>query len=308
MRKKIAVIVGVIAGAMVIGTSAFIGVGVIDSMKTMAAASEPPAVTLIDATPSTSDASKTEASAASVVSNLPSEMIAGLPEYTNVHDRDTYIRVQTWIKICMRETAGHSYQFDLAPEAGDVVGLVSTGFIPLPAGLDQHEQLSLYGEPDNLLPSYDWQAGGCYGEAIHKQGLLDDGGSTFSEAELAKITEVYNSMASPPEPAWGYAGATPGESVSRELFASIDASITSCMAENGIQYSHTDNLGDDGTASLREGAFAMKPIEGSSSETFFDDASIVLYGARQSADAPYDWTRGGCYGQAVHAAGIAGAQ
>ena len=308
MRRKIAVVVGAVAGAAILVSGAFIGIGVITSLQAMAAARQPVPTTVIG---SGEPADAADPSPAPVVSVLPPAMIAGLPEYTATHDRDTYIRVQTWITLCMRDQAGYSYGFDPAPESGDVTGFVSTTFVPVPPEFDQHEQISLYGEPGNLLPAYDWEKGGCYGQALHKAGLLDDGATAFTAAELTEIADLYDSMTDPPERPWGYDGETPGfqTPVSLDVFERIDAAITACMAENGIAYAHDQYLDDNGNASLLNGAYDIQPLEGDPSPTFYEvDSMVALYGPHTSADQPYDWTRGGCYGRAVHEAGIPGAE
>lgn len=299
MRRRLAAIVGVIAGVALMATAIFIGVGILDTRSSLQAAAAPVPQTTIGTALSNGAPTQT------VTSNLPAAMIAGLPGYRDEHDRDTYIHVQTWMKICMG-THGYSYQFDLAPQSGSVLGLVSTGFIPLPKGFDQGEQNALYGAPDNLLPDYDWQTGGCYGEAVHKAGLLDDGSDGFTPDELAKIAEIYDPMANPPEPLYGYAGVTPGFGVSFDpaVAASVDASIVACMSRNGIEYAHADNINPEGSALLNEGSFMARPISGDNTPTFFDDAFVVLYGVRVPADQPYDWQKGGCYGAAIHEAGI----
>ncbi|MBF4635620.1 hypothetical protein ITJ38_14500 [Agreia pratensis] len=299
MKRRLAAIIGITAGVTLIATTIFIGVGLLDTRSRAEAASTPAPQTTI------SPALSNETPAQSVVSNLPAAMIAGLPGYSDEHDRDTYVHIQTWMKICMN-THGYSYQFELAPQSGTVLGLVSTGFNPLPEGYDQGEQNALYGVPDNLLPDYDWQSGGCYGEAVHKAGILNDGSAGFTPDELAQITEVYDPMANPPEPTYGYAGVTPGFGASFDpaVAKTVDASITACMSRNGIDYTHTDNINPDGSALLNEGAFMARPISGENTPTFLDDAFVVLYGARVSADQPYDWQKGGCYGAAIHEAGI----
>jgi hypothetical protein len=304
MKRRIAAIIAAVAGVGLVATAVFIGAGVLDSRALLETASTPAPQTTI------ASALSEETPTEPVVSSLPAEMIAGLPGYDDEHDRDTYIRVQTWIKICMTAQYGHSYQFALAPESGTVLGLVSTRFIPMPEGFDQHEQNSLYGTPGNLLPDYDWKTGGCYGEAVHKAGLLDDDSSGFTDSELAEITELYNSMAYPPPPPYGYAGETPGfasgfDAVTGEA---IDASITSCMNEHGFDFDITDNVRPDGTVQFSEGAFGVNPISKNYYESQTDDAFIVLYGPHLSADQPYDWQTGGCYGAAIHEAGVPGAE
>lgn len=304
MKRRIAAIIAAIAGVGLVATAVFIGVGILDSRALLETASTPAPLTTI------ASALSEDAPTEPVVSSLPAEMIAGLPGYSDEHDRDTYIRVQTWIKICMTEQYGHSYQFALAPESGTVLGFVSTGFHPAPAGFDQHEQDSLYGPPDNLLPDYDWQTGGCYGEAVHKAGLLDGGATAFTESELAKITELYNSMAYPPEKPWGYAGETPGFTSGFDAVTgkAIEASIISCMNEEGFDFYITDNVRPDGSVQFSEGAFELNPTSKDYYESQTEDALVVLYGPRLSADQPYDWQTGGCYGAAIHDAGTPGAE
>ncbi|MFB2583754.1 hypothetical protein [Herbiconiux liukaitaii] len=302
MRKKIAVAACALAGVAVLVSGALIGAGMLTAASAQSQGAPVPVTVLDDGSVPVE-----EQTPSPVVSNLPAAMIAGLPEYSAEHDRETYIRVQTWIKICMGEQAGHSYSFEPAPAEGDVTGLVSTGFIPFPAEFDQHEQIALYGEADNLLPAYDWNRGGCYGEALHKAGLLDGGVSTFSESELARIADVYESMAYPPAETSGGRGA-PGDSVDATVFATIDAAITTCMAEHGIDHSHMPASNPDGSVSLRNGSFSWEPISGERTESFYDDALVTLFGQPQAVDAPYDWSEGGCYGEAIHEAGIAGAE
>lgn len=304
MKRRIAAIIAAVAGAGLVTTAAFIGVGVLDSHALLETASTPVPQTTISAAIAADNPSEP------VVSPLPADMISGLPGYDDEHDRDTYIRVQTWIKICMTTQYGHSYQFALAPESGTVLGLVSTGFTPLPEGFDQHEQNSLYGAPGNLLPDYDWQSGGCYGEAIHKAGLLDDDSTGFTDTELADITELYNSMAYPPEKPWGYAGETPGFATGFDAATAdaIDASITSCMNGNGFAFEISDNVRPDGTVQFRDGAFDVNSTSGEHWESEAEDALVALYGPRLSADQPYAWQTGGCYGAAIHEAGIPGAE
>lgn len=304
MKRRIAAIIAAVAGVGIVATAVVIGVGVVDSHALLESASTPAPQTTIDS------ALLEDAPTEPVVSNLPAELIAGLPGYTDEHDRDTYIRVQTAIKICMT-THGYSYQFALAPETGSVLGFVSTGFNPMPEGFDQSEQDSLYGSPDNLLPQYDWTSGGCYGEAVHKAGLLDDDSTGFTDAELAKITELYNSMAYPPEQPWGYAGETPGfaSGFDTATAEAIDASITSCMNDQGFTFDISDNVRPDGAIQFNGGAFDVNPLagDGDTSQSDMDDAFVALYGPRLSADQPYDWQTGGCYGAAIHEAGVAGA-
>lgn len=303
MKRRIAAIVAAVAGAGLVATAVFIGIGVLDSHALLETASTPAPKTTI------ASALSDETPIEPVVSSLPAELIAGLPGYDDEHDRDTYIHVQTAIKICMT-THGYSYQYALAPESGSVLGLVSIGFEPVPEGFDQDEQDSLYGRPDNLLPDYDWKTGGCYGEAIHKAGLLDDDSAGFTESELAKITELYNSMAYPPPPPYGYAGETPGFASGFDAATgeAIDESITSCMNAQGFDFDISDNVRPDGVVQFSEGAFGVNPISKDYYESQTDDALIVLYGPHLSADQPYDWQTGGCYGTAIHEAGIAGAE
>jgi hypothetical protein len=311
-RRRLAIVVGATAGGLALLSAGVIGVGLIGSAQSLAVSSEPlPETVLAEATTGPDGATS------AVVSNLPQEMIVGLPEYTAVHSHDVYAQVQTWVKLCMRE-AGYSYQFDLAENGGDVVGLVSTGFIPFPADMPQDEQQALYGDPDDLLPDYDWTRGGCYGQAIHKAGLLDGGATAFTAEEAARIAATYDEMVNPPAPPYGYAGSTPGlaETLPVEQVRAATTSIVTCLAERGIRFETYDRDGrletfdgaDEGDTMSLVGAYSMMPIEGAATESFWDDASIALFGPATPADAPYDWRTGGCYGQAIHAAGIPGAQ
>lgn len=301
MREKIALVAGGIAGVGIMASAVFIGCGILTTAHATASRETPP-TTIIQ-----SSGSHDDESPSTVTSNLPSDLIAGLPEYAAMHDRDAYIRVQTWIKICMGETAGYSYSFDPAKSTEDVPGLVSTGFIPAPPEFDQHEQIALYGERDNLLPEYDWMKGGCYGEALHKAGLLDGGAATFTDSELAKIAETYDSVAFAPADASG-AQKAPDFSVTPAVFETVSASITACMAEHEIAYSFDPARNDDGTLSLRNGSFTWEPLVGEGTESFDSEAAIALNGLPNAPDTPYDWAEGGCYGQAIHEVGLAGAE
>lgn len=300
MREKIALIAGGIAGAGILASAVFIGSGILTTAAATASREAPP-TTIVQ-----SSGSRGEESPSTVTSNLPAELIAGLPEYAATHDRETYIRVQTWIKICMGDTAGYSYSFDPAASPGVVPGFVSTGFIPAPPEFDQHEQIALYGEPGNLLPEYDWMKGGCYGDALHKAGLLDDG-PTFTDSELAQIAETYHSIAFPSADASGARNA-PDYSVSPAVLETVSSSITACMAEQGIAYSFDPVRNDDGTVSLRNGSFTWEPASGERTESFDREAALALDGPPKTPGAPYDWAEGGCYGQAIHEAGLSGTE
>lgn len=186
MRRGIAVGIGAVAALIGLASATLMGVGLLQAHARIVVASEPLPITVIGAEP---EPGATDTPQPSWPSNLSVEYVEGLPEYTEVHDSETYIRVQTWIRVCMR-LHGYSYMYEGAPPGGSVVGLVSMTFMPPPPGYPQQELTSLYGDVDNLA-RYEWLRGGCYGEAIHKAGLLDAPPS-FTPDELEQIRDLYD--------------------------------------------------------------------------------------------------------------------
>lgn len=292
--KRLAVLLGSVAALVLVASVVVIGIGIAHSQKLLAAAAVPLPATPIEA----GDAVEAQGPApvSSGVSNLSPDLIASLPGYAEAHDRETYIRVQTWIRICMRDQFGYSYAFTLAPEEGDIVGFVALAFMPAPDGWDQSETQALYGN------------GGCYDEAVHKAGVV--GTASFTAGELAQIDELYGQLAYPEENPWGWAGETPGFAapVDRPMFQAVQDSISACMAAAGWQWVTQFDANDDGVSPLLlSGIGIAGPLGGDGlTEAQFAPAFIALYGPR-SHTSTYDWTTGGCYGRAIHEAGVSGA-